>query len=242
MKIKKVQKKIAKYTKKLEKYLDLLAELTAAKEIVAEAALEKAKVALPDMPVEAPVAEPALVEAPAAEQPKPIRSRRATSSKKPAPEATVVEQSKPTGKRRTKSDKEPVPEPAPVEATPEEQPKPTRRRRATSSKKSAAEGTPVEQPARKRRTPAKKPERASFVLYNCDEDKSLESKYNRNDETFKDSQLGRRGLWNKLKTELAEGRIELLDGYPIRNVRLEIQSGDPVSVSQHLKFGVIEKV
>ncbi len=34
MKIKKVQKKIAKYTKKLEKYLDLMAELTAAKEIV----------------------------------------------------------------------------------------------------------------------------------------------------------------------------------------------------------------
>ena len=230
-KIKKVQKKIAKYTKKLEKYLDLLAELTAAKEIVAEAALEKAKVALPDKPVEAP----------AAEQPKQTRSRRASSTKKPAPEATVVEQSKPTGKRRTKSDKEPVPEPAPVEATPEAQPKPTRRRRATSAKKYAAEGTPVEQPARKRRTPAKKPERASFVLYNCDEAKSPESKYNRNDETFKDSQLGRRGLWNKLKTEIAEGRIELLDNYPVRNVRLDIQSGDPVSVSQHLKYGVIEK-
>ena len=232
MKIKKVQKKIAKYTKKLEKYLDLLAELTAAKEIVAEVAMEKAKVALPDKPVEAP----------AAEQPKQTRSRRATSSKKPAPEATVVEQSKHTGKRRTKSDKEPVPEPAPVEATPEEQPKPTRRRRATSAKKSAAEGTPVEQPARKRRTPAKKPERATFALYNCDEVKSPESKYNRNDETFRDSQLGRRGLWNKLKTELAEGRIELLDGYPIRNVRLDVQSGDPVSVSQYLKYGVIEKV
>ena len=232
MKIKKVQKKIAKYTKKLEKYLDLLAELTAAKEIVAEDNMEKAKVALPDKPVETP----------AAEQPKPIRSRRATSSKKSAPVATVVEQSKPTGKRSTKSDKEPVPEPAPGEATPEEQPKPTRRRRATSAKKSAAEGTPVEQPARKRRTPAKKPERASFVLYNCDEAKSPESKYNRNDETFKDSQLGRRGLWNKLKTEIAEGRIELLDGYPISNVRLEIQSGDPVSVSQHLKYGAIEKV
>ena len=74
VKIKKVQKKIAKYTKKLEKYLDLLAELTAAKEIVAEATMEKAKVALPDKPVETP----------AAEQPKPIRSRRATSSKKSA--------------------------------------------------------------------------------------------------------------------------------------------------------------
>ena len=236
-KIKKCQKKIAKYTKKLQKYRDLLAELTADKEPVTVVAMEKAKVALPDKPVEAPAAEPALVEAPAAEQPKPTRSRRATSSKKPAPEATVVEQSKPTGKRRT-----PVPESAPVEATPEEQPKPTRRRRATSTKKSAAEGTPVEQPARKRRTPAKKPERASFILYNCDEEKSPESKYNRNDETFKDSQLGRRGLWNKLKTEIAEGRIELLDGYPIRNVRLDIQSGDPVSVSQRLKFGVIEKV
>ena len=237
-KIKKVQKKIAKYTKKLEKYLDLLAELTAAKEIVAEAAMKKAKVALPDKPVEVPATvETTAVEAPAAEQPKPIRSRRATSSKKPTPEATVVEQSKPTGKRRT-----PVPEPAPVEATPEEQPKPTRRRRATSTKKSAAEGTPVEQPARKRRTPAKKPERASFVLYNCDEAKSPESKYNRNDETFKDSQLGRRGLWNKLKTEIAEGRIELLDGYPIRNVRLDIQSGDPESVNKYLKYGLIEKV
>ena len=130
----------------------------------------------------------------------------------------------------------------PVEAPAAEQPKPTRSRRATSAKKSAAEGTPVEQPARKRRTPAKKPERASFVLYNCDEAKSPESKYNRNDETFRDSQLGRRGLWNKLKTEIAEGRIELLDNYPVRNVRLDIQSGDPVSVSQHLKYGAIEKV
>ena len=70
VKIKKVQKKIAKYTKKLEKYLDLLAELTAAKEIVAEAALEKAKEALPGKPVETPAAEPALVEATPEEQPK----------------------------------------------------------------------------------------------------------------------------------------------------------------------------
>ena len=101
--------------------------------------------------------------------------------------------------------------------------------------------------ARKPRTVVQKPkttraERATFVLYNCDEAKSPESKYNRNDETFSDSQRGRRGLWNKLKTELAEGRIELLEGYPIRNVRIEIQSGDPESVSQHLKYGLIEKV
>ena len=235
MKIKKVQKKIAKYTKKLEKYLDLLAELTAAKEIVAEAAMEKAKIVMPDKPAEAPAAEPVPVEATPAEQPKPTRRRRVMSAKKSVADVATAEQSKPTRRRRTTSAKKAVVEPVPEEAT-VEQSKPIRRRRVTSAK----EPTSAEQPSK--RTPAKKPERASFVLYNCDEEKSPESKYNRNDETFKDSQLGRRGLWNKLKTEIAEGRIELLDGYPIRNVRLDIQSGDPVSVSQRLKFGVIEKV
>ena len=49
-------------------------------------------------------------------------------------------------------------------------------------------------------------------------------------------------MWNKLKVEMAEGRIELLDGYPIRNVRLEIQSGNPESVNKYLNYGMIEKV
>ena len=131
--------------------MDLLAELTAAKEIVAEAALEKAKEALPGKPVETPAAEPALVEATPEEQPKSTR-RRVTSAKKSA-----------------------------VKATPVEQPKPARRRRTTSVEKSAADVATAEQSktARKRRAPAEQPParrapRASFILYNCDEAKSPE--------------------------------------------------------------------
>lgn len=92
------------------------------------------------------------------------------------------------------------------------------------------------------KTVENKPEKAFFVLYNCDEAKTPESLYNRNDESFRDTQIGRRGLWNKLKNEIKEGRIELLDNYPIKNVRLEIQSGNPESIGQHLKYGLIEKV
>lgn len=83
---------------------------------------------------------------------------------------------------------------------------------------------------------------ASFVLYNCDETKSSESLYNRNDETFKDAGTGRRALWSKLKTEVTEGRIEVLGNVPMDNLRLEILDGKPESVSKHLKYGLIEKV
>ena len=82
----------------------------------------------------------------------------------------------------------------------------------------------------------------SFVLYNCDEAKSPESLYNRNDETFKDAGTGRRALWSKLKTEIAEGRIKILDNVPMDNIRLEIIDGKPESVSKHLQYGLIEKV
>ncbi len=247
-KIKKCQKKIAKYTKKLQKYRDLLVELTADKE---------------EAPAQIPVT-PAPVE-----QPKHDERKRTPSveEKKSAVEATPVvatlaEQSKPVRRRRTTSaiKKKPATEAAPVETIMAEHPKPSRRRRTSSedekkpvrrtTRKAAPvneELSPTEQtkPTRRKRTPSVKEapaRRASFVLYNCDEVKSPESKYNRNDETFSDSQRGRRGLWNKLKNEITEGRIVLLDGYPIRNVRLEIQSGSPESVSKHLKYGLIEKV
>ena len=66
--------------------------------------------------------------------------------------------------------------------------------------------------------------------------------YNKNDETFRDTQLGRRALWNKLKVEITEGRIEVLEGKTMKDVRLEIADGAPESLGQYLKYGAIEKI
>lgn len=157
-----------------------------------------------------------------------------------------------------------VPETKPAAAPAEPKAaRPVRKRRtstaktATVEKKPAVKRTGTAKAAAKAQTPKKetaagKPKAAPrpgrlkdvdvFALFNCDEEKTRESMYNRNDETFRNTQLGRRGLWAKLKTEILEGRIELLDGYPIRNMRLDIESGNIETASAHLKYGIIEKV
>ena len=83
---------------------------------------------------------------------------------------------------------------------------------------------------------------ASFILYNCDEAKTPESMFNRNDDIFKDTGTGRRALWNKLKTEITEGRIELLNNQPVKNVQIDITGGNPESVNKYLKYGWIERL
>lgn len=216
-KIEKYQKKIEKFTKKLQKYRDLLTELTT--DDVADTSIVKATALAP-----------ALTE---------VSNPR--SSRRTAGEKTKAEANRPT-RTRTRTGKtaepkesaktEPVAEK--TEAAPaagnEAEKKPTTRVRKPRA------ASAVKKPSARRK------DVAVFALYNCDEEKSQESMYNRDNETFRDTQLGRRGLWAKLKTELAEGRIELLDGYPIRNVRLEIESGKPETLSPHLKYGFIGKV
>lgn len=82
---------------------------------------------------------------------------------------------------------------------------------------------------------------STLTLYNCDENKSPESMFNKGDEVFRNTQAGRRALWNKLKKEIDEGRIAVLDGYPMKNLRLEIADGNAVTANKYLKFGFIEK-
>ena len=224
-KIEKCQKKIEKFTKKLQKYRDMLTELTT----------DDASTDVSEVKVAEPAPAPAKTEAV-----RPVRRRR-TAVKKAEAEAEKpeAEAKKPvrTRARKTAAPKEaPKQEAVPekTEAAPAEEKKAEKKTTARTRKPRAA--AEAKKPASRRK------EVAVFALYNCDEGKSQESMYNRNDETFRDTQLGRRGLWAKLKTEINEGRIELLDGYPIKNVRLEIESGNPESLSQHLKYGFIGKV
>ena len=219
-KIEKCQKKIEKFTKKLQKYRDMLTELTT--DEAADVTAEKTA---------APAPEPAQTEA--------VRpaGRRRTAVKKTETEAKKTVR---TGRSTVKTGekKETTEQEAAVEKIEAVQAadKEAAKKHAARARRPRGTSTEGKKPVSRRK------DVAVFALYNCDEGKSQESMYNRNDETFRDTQLGRRGLWAKLKTEITEGRIELLDGYPIRNVRREIESGSPESVSAHLKYGLIEKI
>ena len=234
------KKKIKLIKTRIEELETMIRELKAAME---------SKQAEPEVKEE----KPALVSAPA--QPKTARKQTAAPArnrkKKPASEA--AEEKAPSGKQIAAMEEE-VPvifEPAAESAATETEPikeaeatgpaseekaeaKPQKRRRSMASVK--AKKVPA-----KRKPPTMKPN-ATFVLYNCDENKSPASMYNRDNETFRNTQLGRRALWNKLKTEIAEGRIEVLEGKTMKDVRLEVADGDPETLSQYLKYGAIEKI
>ena len=136
---------------------------------------------------------------------------------------------------------------APKEEVPVKQESPAEEKAPAEEKKTRTR-TRKPRAADEKQEPAEKSasgrtaDRATFVLYNCDEAKTPESMFNKNDETFRDTQQGRRALWNKLKAEIVEGRIQLLDNYPIKNVRLEVSGGAPDSVNKYLKYGFIEKI
>ena len=182
----------------------------------------------------------AAVSKPVADSPSKHTGKAAAPVKKPVSAAETV--AKPTRKPRAAKKEQPV---VPEKTTPEQ----AKEKPAPSKAVALAEEKPKATLTRKPRATAKEPVRktrtwkgTSFVLYNCDEAKTPESLYNRNDETFKDAGTGRRALWSKLKTEIAEGRIEILGNVPMDNLRIEIMDGKPESVSRHLKFGLIEKV
>ena len=155
--------------------------------------------------------------APAEEIQKPKRTRKSAAAAKTAKKEEVKE--KPPVVLEEAKAPEPVKEEKPV--------KRQRKPRAASPKQE------------EKKVPAKP--KAEFILYNCDESKSPASMYNRNDETFRDTQLGRRALWNKLKGEISGGKIEILENYPMKNIRLEIAEGEPESINKYLKYGLIEK-
>ncbi len=101
------------------------------------------------------------------------------------------------------------------------------------------------EPSDKAKTKERKsraPRTDSVVLYNCDEAKTPESMFNRGDEVFRDTIAGRRALLKKLKTEIAEGRIALLNKYPPKIMQIELLDGNYEPVNKHLQYGLIEKI
>lgn len=81
--------------------------------------------------------------------------------------------------------------------------------------------------------------KAKYVFYNCDENKSEESKFNSGDETFSDTMLGRRNLWKKIKGEIDAGKV-IIEGLSERNVHNIVLHAKPESVNPNLKYGLIE--
>ncbi len=171
-------------------------------------------------------------------------TRRGRAKRKGAAEA-AKEAPKPRQKRNRKADANVKPE-MPVEeaaeaagqeSVPEAKPDTTSEPDVKWEKEDApaSEAEPKEKKTRAPRTD-------SVVLYNCDEAKSPESLFNRGDEVFRDSTVGRRALLNKLRTEIAEGRIALLNNYPPKIMQIEILDGNYAQVNKHLQYGLIEKI
>ncbi len=103
------------------------------------------------------------------------------------------------------------------------------------------EPEPSEKAKAKERKP-RAPRTDSVVLYNCDEAKTPESMFNRGDEVFRDTIAGRRALLKKLKTEIAEGRIALLNNYPPKIMQIELLDGNYEPINKHLQYGLIDKI
>ncbi len=178
------------------------------------------------------------------------------SGRKPANEAAVPKKAAAARRGRPKKTE--------TEGTSKDTPKPGRRssrKTAEPTQKAVADETPKKKkeasaepevkwesapaPEEKKTVSEKKgraPRTDSIILYNCDEAKSPESMFNRGDEVFRDSTAGRRALLKKLKTEIAEGRIALLNNYPPKIMQIEILDGRYEPVNKHLQYGFIDKI
>ena len=86
------------------------------------------------------------------------------------------------------------------------------------------------------------PPKKAYVFFNCDADKSQASKnifYN--NEIFRDVNAARKALWDKVKEEIEEGRIALIDDQ-FTKVRHEILDGSPVEAAKYLQFASIDEM
>jgi len=181
----------------------------------------------------------------------PKRSRRgktsndASATKETAPvrrgrpkktETAAAKEAPKAGQRRGRKPAEPS-KAAPAE---KKEAKPLKAAAEPAAKR-AASPAPAEKKAVKGKT-ERAPRTDTVILYNCDEAKSPESMFNRGDEVFRDSIAGRRALLKKLKTEIAEGRIALLNNYPPKIMQIEVLDGRYDPVNKHLQYGFIAKV
>ena len=79
-----------------------------------------------------------------------------------------------------------------------------------------------------------------FVFFNCDENKN-ESSMNifYNKVTYKDTKISRKRLFNKIKSESLEGRVEIAEEN-LPKVEDTIINGNPEDAGQFIKFGAVK--
>ena len=91
-------------------------------------------------------------------------------------------------------------------------------------------------------TTKNEPPKKAYVFFNCDAEKSQASKnifYN--NEIFRDVNGARKALWDKVKEEMEQGRVVLLDEQ-FSKVRHEILNGSPVEAAKYLQFASIDEM
>ena len=79
-----------------------------------------------------------------------------------------------------------------------------------------------------------------YVFFNCNDNKDFHSMNIRyNNEVFADSPSGRKALFQKVKDEVAAGRVNVADK---KAVEQDILKGDPTEATNKLQYGDIERL
>lgn len=82
----------------------------------------------------------------------------------------------------------------------------------------------------------------AFIFFNCDAEKSQQSMnifYNH--AVYRNLRDSRRALWDKIKDEIDQGRVQVNDADK-KQLRYEILEGDPVRASDFMTYGAIIQV
>ena len=79
-----------------------------------------------------------------------------------------------------------------------------------------------------------------YIFFNCNDNKdahSMNARYN--NEVFADSAAGRKALLQKVKAEVAAGRVNVSDNAVVEH---DILKGEPTDASSKLQYGDIERM
>ena len=82
-------------------------------------------------------------------------------------------------------------------------------------------------------------EKHAYLFFNCDEEKSKESKnifYNKT--VYQDTKKARKALWEKIEEECKAGRVHIADE-ALDGARTAVLEGNPVDASSSMEFGTI---
>ena len=80
---------------------------------------------------------------------------------------------------------------------------------------------------------------AIWMFFNCDKEMSTESMtplYNT--EVYRKKRNGRRALWKKIKSEIADEKI-IVNKDDMHDIREAIINGDPVDANEYMTYGLI---